>query len=205
MEETSNGKIFPPNRSKKNIVILYVVCGLFFLLGILLASPQNPTGYYMAIFAFVLFLMARFITTPPNVLYSIGEEGIRLRGWTKKHLLSFSEIESVNELKEDQAERLMLLRKKENEKDTANIFFGESGKSMNPIEKIISAFKKQAKSFAPYKFMSVPIAFRGKFEHVSGANLPCDCVFILLKNGEGYLISPLDTEGFVKEAKKHMQ
>lgn len=156
----------------------------------------------MAIFAFVLFFVAYFLTTPPNVFYAIGAEGITLRAWTKTLLIPFKEIESIYELKENQAEELMLKRKRSEEQEEATIFHSEQ----NPLAKTGAAFSAQAKAFSPYKFLSAPIVFRssGNRNHMSGVNLPCDCVFILLKNGNGHLISPLDTEGFVNEAKKYI-
>ena len=81
----------------------------------------------------------------------------------------------------------------------------------NMFVQILNAFKEQKKAFERFKYLSVPISYSSSGrrqigpEKASGTDLPCDTIFILQKNGEGYLISPLDIEGFMNEAKKYIK
>ena len=202
-----SGIQFKPNRSKKNIRIIYWVCIPFILLGLLLTGGELISwGSFFAGFSLLLLVLGHFFTSPRNVLYCAGENGIMLRAGKKAWNVSYSEIESVSELKEKAAEELMLKLKHKEESDERSIVFGEIGAGMNLFGRLKEAFRMQAKAFSPYKFLSVPIMYKGTKgeEKTQNVNLPCDCVFILLKSGEGYLISPLDTAAFVSEAKKYM-
>lgn len=207
-QDKFSGKAFEPNRTKKNIRIIYWVCGSFILLGFILSGGEIfSAGALFAGFGVAMLCIGHFLTTPSRVSYCINSSGVSLN--SRKHSLkiSFSEIESILELKENQAEELMLRLKKKEESEAANIVFGENGRELTVSQKIMEAFRLQAKALAPYKFLSVPVMYKstGGDKQTKSSNLPCDTVFLLLKNGEGYLISPLDTAGFVMEAKKFMQ
>lgn len=99
----------------------------------------------------------------------------------------------------------MLKMRLRTEEGNAAIMRGE-GKSNEIFSQMKEAFENQKKSFEPYKFLSVPIMYtgRGKRHGITGVSLPGNCSLILLKSGEGFLISPLDTEGFANEAKKYL-
>jgi hypothetical protein len=196
---------FLPNRSKKNIRILYWVCGIFIFIG-LIVSVGNPKGFFFAGFAFVLLMLGHFFTAPRKVFYGISKEGITFRAGKKFLEIPFGEIRSMEELKEIQAEAWMLNRKLKEESEEMNIVFGAGGVGMNPFDRIKEALKVQAKSFSPYKFLSVPIMYitSGRSRQTNEVNLPCDCVFIQLKSGDCYLVSPLDTAGFTNEATKYL-
>jgi hypothetical protein len=202
---TTAGTEFKPNRSKKNIKILYWVCGSFILIGLLVSGGELLSkGMLFAGFSLILLLIGHFFTSNSNVSYCINEKGITLRVRKKILNIPYSEIQSIDELKENQTEEFMLKLKQKQETEELSVIYGEKGAQLNPLEKIKEAFKIQAKAFAPYKYLSVPIMYEstGRRNHTKAVNLPCDTVFILLKTGEGFLISPLDTEGFVQEAKK---
>jgi len=158
------------------------------------------------VFGFVILLIGHFLTSPVRVSYSTDEKGIALRARKHRLKILYSEIESIQELKENQAEEFMLRLKKKEESEAASIVFGEKGAGLTVIQKIKEAFKVQAKAYSPYKFLSAPIMYKssGRRESIQSVNLPCNTVFILLKRGEGYLISPLDTGGFVSEVQNHL-
>ena len=82
-------------------------------------------------------------------------------------------------------------------------FDGDFGAMIDETKKM---FSQRSNWFKKYKFMSVALAFSGsgRSQYASSVDLPCETVFILMKNGEGYFISPLDIAGFMNEAKKHL-
>ncbi len=175
------------------------------LIGLLMSGGEFLSkGMLFAGFSFALLLIGHFFTSNRNVSYTIGKNGVTLQAGKKTLEISFGEIQSVVELKESLAEEFMLKLKQKKEAEEYSVVFGEKGAQLNPLEKIKEAIKIQTKDFAPYKFLSVPIMYEssGRRGHVKGVKLPCDTVFVFLKSGEGYLISPLDTEGFVREANK---
>ena len=211
MENSSgaSSRIFQPNRSKKNIAIIYVVCGFFILLGLLLIAGDNSKGYFLSGFAFVLLLIGHFATTPAMVSYEISNNKISLRRWKKTIELSYPEIESIVELKAEQAEAFMLKRwqKMEDNLLARPKEDAPRGTLIAVIKLFRDAIKLQSAQYSPYKILSVPIQLSqrryGGPELTEGVKIPCSTVFILLKNGEGHLISPRDTEGFVNEAQKY--
>lgn len=206
-QENFSGKEFAPNRRKKNIQIIYWVCGFFILLGLAVSGGQFfSAGMLFAGFGLIMLLIGHFLTSPFRATYRIDRSGIYLAARKNSTKILYSEIESILELKENQAEEFMLRLKKKEEAETASIVFGGKGAELTVLQKIKEAFKAQANAFSHYKFLSVPIMYKssGGRNNIAGVNLPCDAVFILLKNGGGYLISPLDAPGFVMEAKKQM-
>lgn len=57
-----------------------------------------------------------------------------------------------------------------------------------------------------FLYLSVPMVYEGRRYKATydKVNLSCDCVVILLKNKEGYFISPEDIKGFISEVKRRM-
>ena len=201
-----DGKEFRPNRSKSNLILLFVLASVFILLGLLFGLSGTGAGYLMSGFGLLLLLLGLFATSPQKVRYVISRENICLAKGKTVLILAYSEIESVVELKENTAEELMLKLKRKEEEEAREVIFGEAGNQLSLIGKLKEAIKIQAQAHSPYRFLSVPIAYTssGKRDHVQSVNIPCNTVFILLKNGKGYLISPVDTEGFVLEAKRFL-
>lgn len=207
-----HGKEFPPNRSKRNLLILYIACGVFIFIGLILTLPglakgdPSPIGLAVTGFATLLLIIGHFFTSPLNVHYFVGRQGLVLQ--QRKTILSipYPEIESLTRLEEKQGEALLMqLQNQLSEKQLEMVTQSSEG----VISGIKSAFQEQKKAYEKYKFLSVPIAYtsRGRQrgpDSTTGADLTCDTIFILMKSGEGYLISPLDIEGFMAEARKNM-
>lgn len=163
--------------------------------------------------SFVFFLIVHFFITPPNVSYLVEKEGIVLSAGKKQLKIIYPDIESVTHIKEKQTEEFILeFNLKTEEKLRKGIVADQLQKQgilQEMFAKIIEAFKEQTRAFAPYKFLSVPVIYKKSgggsslsSQKTTGVNLPCDTVFILLKNGEGYFVSPLNIEGFMSEVKK---
>ena len=147
----------------------------------------------------LLYVILRFLITPINVHYAVSSDGITLSSFRKNLVISFNEIESVAELKGQKAEELLLkVQNQMIEKVRANRSLGGG-----------YAFAEQMKARGFYRFLSVvPIFYSSGAQRgprmASRVSLSCDCVFILLKNKEAHLISPVDVTGFVNEAKKYL-
>lgn len=210
----ATGKKFPPNRSRKNLILLYIACWPFIIIGALIALGSvvdtvewDVFAIGMAVFGFglLILILGKYFSMARKVSYTVGSEGIFLKSTRGAAAISYADIESVTALKEKQAEEFMLKMRLRMEEGNAAIMRGE-GQSTEVFSQLKEAFANQKKSFVPYKFLSVPIMYtgQGKRHGITGVNLPCNCALILLKNGEGFLISPLDTEGFAMEAKKYL-
>lgn len=215
--ESNAGREFPPNRSRKTLIFLYIFCWLFITTGALVALGSSvdekvewePFGIGVGIFGFGLFIfiLGKYFTSARKISYIVRADGISLKSTRGAVGISYFELDTVTALKEKQAEEFMLkLRQKLEDKNTA-IIRGETG-AQSITDKLKEAFREQKKSFEPYKFLSVPIMYinagRKHRNKTTRVNIPCDTVFILLKNGDGYLISPLNPEEFVNEVKKYL-
>lgn len=226
--ETTTGIEFAPNRSKRNLLIIYITCGFFAALGLLLLvtgiaesqywhNPDDKVGTGAALFGGgVLFLLiAHFLTSPMNVHYFVGKEGVTLKAFKTTRQLSYAEIESITALEEGQSEKFILqlqnqTAQKQQESITGAARSKEEGDLSNMWERTKDAFKEQKRAFEKFKFLSVATVYSSSgrqrgVRKAQKADLPCATVLILMKNGESFFISPLDIEGFVREAKKHMR
>ncbi len=216
---------FKPNRSKKNLSTFYWILGLVmaFCLVPIIVGLQNSNikeldfhdsvGAGLALFGCCLlfFLIAHYLTSPFNVHYVVSKQGITLTAFRTTRFIPYSEIESVTYLTELQTEQIILkgwnhLKVKQSEA----IRKAPDVHSASPETlwgTITSVFKLQTTWFDKYKFLSVAIGFSGsaRSQVAQSADIPCDTVLILLKNGEGYFISPLDIPGFMEEAKKYFR
>ncbi|MBI4946650.1 MAG: hypothetical protein HY840_09640 [Bacteroidetes bacterium] len=214
------GREFAPNRSKRNLLMLYVICGLFICVGVgmIIAGLQGETdlitgGMVMTGFATFLLLLGHFFTSPLNVAYYVSSSGIILKQGKKILTIPYGELESITHLREEQSEEFILkLQNKLVDKQREDISEAlEAKQEFNfgtMFQKTKDAFKKQAKDFEKYKFLSVAVAYSGSGRQrgpakASSVDLPCDMVFILLKSGECYFISPLDIEGFISEVNRN--
>ncbi len=216
----SDGIEFQPNRSKTNLLVLYLACGFFMLLGLVFlvpslielistGNPPDAMGIGAAMFGMGLlfFLIGHFLTSPRKVRYLVGKEGITLSAGKTIRPLPYSEIESMTHLEEKKSEEFLLALSQQVQDKIAEGFNSGSG-SGSFIQQAKAALKEQARAHMRYKFLSVAVVYTSsgrRNSRASKADLPCDTVFILLKSGEGYFISPLDIDSFLREAKKHMR
>ena len=199
---------FAPNRSKKLLRIPFFISAVLISAGLvilILGLQQHDNDPYIitggCIFAsgMLLFIIMRFFINPINVHYSIDNDGISLMSFRRNLKVSFNEIQSVVELQKKDAESLMLKIQNQMVERIRHNRLRDKG-----------VFAEQKKMFEFYRFLSVTPVFNNsgvqppgprKAKHIS---LPCNCAFILLKTEEGYIISPLDTAGFVNEVKKYL-
>ena len=216
MEPRNNyGTEFSPNRSKRNLLVLYVVCGLFIAVGfiILLAGIAGDHdliggGLGMTGFATLLLVLGHFFTSPLNIAYYVGPACILLKQGKKSLEISYADIQSLTHLKEDQSEKFILELQNSLTDRQREILRGPEAE--NILGQLRNAFSEQKKAFEKFKYLSVAVAYSSSGrsqagpERASGADLPCDTVFILLKSGEGYFISPLDISGFMNETGKYL-
>lgn len=212
------GTEFKPNRSKKNLETFYWILGLVmtFCLVPIIVGLQNSNlkeldfddsaGVGLCLFGccILFFLIAHYLTAPFNVHYIVGKQGLTLTAFRTTLTIPYSEIESLTHLTEKQTEQIILkgwnhLKVKQIESINTS-----SSEPAGLLETAKSVFKLQTTWFDKYKFLSVAIGFSGSGNSrvARSADVPCDTVLILLKNGAGYIISPLDVKGFMEETKK---
>jgi len=223
--EKNTGVEFAPTRSKSNRIVFLIAFGVFmfgglsaFMVGRKDSGFQNLTsndkaGVGILVFGIALVFLCgvHFLTSPPAISYCVAKEGIILKHGKKMLSIPYSDIESLTHLKEKQAEDFIIkLQQKVSEKQAEEVQGIKSAQSRLDIGGISrlrkNILEEQKKAVEKYKFLSVTIGY-SKYNSkgiVKKADLPCDTIFILQKNGEGYLISPLDIEGFMNEAKKQM-
>lgn len=216
------GVEFRPNRSKKNMLTLYIV--LFLVMGLCLIpiivglqdseiemlNFDDKVGAGAFLFACCLgfFLIAHFLTSPFNIHYFVGSEGVTLKAFTTTLLLPYGEIESITHIPEKQSEQILMKgwnRTRGSQAEEINSAINNGDDLSAVFSKVKATFKAQRKWFSPYKFLSVAIAFIGSrnSQIANRADLPCDTVAVLLKDGGVYFISPLDIPGFMNETKKY--
>ncbi len=199
--------------------MLYVACGIFICvgLGFIFSGDHElvPGGMMMAGFAFFLLILGHFFTTGSGIAYFISEKAIVLKQGKKIRSIKYDELESITPLKENQSEEFLVKLQNTLVDRQRGIMSNVPHKEQStPLPGLFGSLKKvfteQIRAYDKFKFLSVPIAYSGGESGVqrgpeksSGADLPCETVFILLKSGESYMISPLDTKGFVAEAKKY--
>lgn len=223
----SYGIEFAPNRSKKNLLIPYLFCGLFIVFGLVLVisgaadteywhNPDDKVGTGTVLFGsgLLFLLISHFLTSPFNVHYFVGKDGITLQAFRTRRQIPFTEIDSVTPLEEGKSEKFVLqLQNQMVERQKQNITEARESQQEKDLgnmwEQTKNAFKQQTSAYQKFKFLSVAVVYsssgrqRGP-RRASSANLPCATVFILLKNGENFFISPLDIEGFAREARKYL-
>lgn len=217
------GREFKPSRSKKNLETFYWILGLVITLCLIpiVVGLQNSNleeldfddsvGAGLCLFGCCLlfFLIAHYLTSPFNVHYIVSKQGISLTAFRTTLVIPYSEIESLTHLTERQTESGILkgwnnmkVQQTEAIRATANT---ETAQPATLLGTVKAVFTLQTTWFDKYKFLSVAIGFSGSrnSQVAQNADVPCDTVFILLKNGSCYLISPLDIEGFMNEARKY--
>lgn len=197
-------KQFEVNKSKGNLYILYAVSILFTLFGIGMVIAQMKNAYLFAGFAFFLFLVSVFGTVP-WVKYFITPEGIFLKRYGKIFFFSFSDIDSISEVSEEKLEEFALTTRNKFALDHQNEMKSPPADIGSAVGLVLGALKDQVQQNKPLQFLSVPISYSGsKYSPVArSAKIPCDSVFIHLKDGKGYFISPKDVKAFVAEADKY--
>lgn len=218
------GKEFKPNRSKKNLETFYRILGIVMALCLIpiVVGLQNSNiqeldfadsfGAGLCLFGCCLlfFLIAHYLTSPFNVHYIVGKPGITLTAFRTTLTIPYSEIESLTYLTERQTEQIILkgwnhLKVKQSEtiRTTANPVTAQPETLLGTVKAV---FTLQTTWFDKYKFLSVAIGFSGSpnSKVAKSVDIPCDTVLILLKNGAGYIVSPLDTKGFLDETKKYL-
>lgn len=216
------GTEFAPNRSKKNMRTLYFV--LFLVMGLCLipitiglqdADLVNlnfpdmvGAGAFLFACCFGFFLLAHFLTSPWSVHYWVGKEGITLQAFSTKHSIPYTSIEGIRHISEKRSEEFALkgwsgMRSREMEELSASADRQED--LLTFLGKIWTAIKAQKRRFSPYKFLSVPIGYSSspRSSVARTADLPCDTVLIVTKEGGAFFISPLDIPGFMNETKKY--
>ena len=214
------GVEFAPNRSRKNMRGLYTV--LFLVMGLCLIpiivglqdadlvnmNFPDIVGAGALLFACCLgfFLLAHFLTAPLNVHYFVGRDGITLKAFSATHSIPYASIEAIRHVSEKLSEEFALKGWTGSQSRQMEEFQAmPEGDLLAFLRKIVEAIKAQKTRFSPYKFLSVPIGFSSSARSsvARTADLPCDTVFIVLKDGGSFFISPLDIPGFMNETKKY--
>lgn len=218
--QEDSGKEFKPNRSKKNLSNFYWVLGLLMACSLapIVIGFQNSNieeldfddsfgaGLFLFGCCLLFFLIAHYLTSPFNVHYIVGKQGITLTAFRTTLTIPYPEIESITYLTERQTEQVILKgwnHLKVKQIETINT---SSNEPASLFETAKSVFRLQTTWFDKYKFLSVAIGFTGSGSArvARSADVPCDTALILLKNGAGYIISPLDVKGFVEETKTYL-
>lgn len=215
------GKAFIPSSSKRNLLVLYIACAIFICMGLCLiflgGYEMVPGGIAMTAFAVFILILGRFFTTRSGIGYFVSTKAIILKQGKTICSIPYEELESATLLKEGQGEELLVhLQNKLVEKQRGIMALNPDQDSASPPLGVLGSLKKvfteQIRAHDKFRFLSVPITYiegepgvQRSPEKVNGADLPGETVFILLKSGESYMISPLDAQGFVDEAGKRIK
>lgn len=218
--QPDQGQAFIPNSSRRNLLVLYIACAIFICVGlyfIFLGGYETvPMGMAMTGFAFFILILGHFFTVRSGIAYFVSEKAIVLKQGKTIRSILYAELESVTRLKENQSEEFLVKLQNTLVDRQREIMSKVPDKGLPSAETgLFSSLKKvfteQVRAHDKFRFLSVPITYIGGEpgvqrgpEKTRGADLPGDTVFILLKTGEAYLISPLDAEGFVAETRKHL-
>lgn len=205
------GKLFLPNRSKKNAFTMYYIGFFMLAVGlemIIFGSPQAKklgiifiAGLIVTGFALIMLLLV-FILRTPAAAYYVRHDGVVLKRGKYILEIPFGGIASIKVLSERESEKLILFL--ENEPVKGMIKNYHNYESIG-YSKVIFAGNR----YGMLMFMSVYIAstrfFKTEENGVGAINLPCETVVIQLTNDDSYMITPLDTQSFVKEVEKKWQ
>ena len=204
------GKQFAPNRSKKNALMMYVIGGLFLLIGLVfffssLPRPLNANnvGFILGccFFGFgAILLLIIFLIGAVNVEYYLLDRAIVLKRGKYVLTIPLGDITEIRILDEKRSEKTILQLEHFDP-------ISSNDRYMNFIPdtratKVIF----EGGRFGSFMFMSVLIAsWRMTDGPVSGIDLPCATVEITLKNHDTYLITPLDIDVFLKDVQTKMK
>lgn len=207
---------FKPNKKRRFVIYYFIVlpCIIFGLLGLIYCIDNENWGFSIFWFIFAGSAFFAFIGFGMGVHYYTSPEGIYLKRLKKIIFIPHSTIESVDIVEKKQAEDMLLKWMNQNTENTVQDELNI--RSFRDVKKVFTNIRHRGKI---YSFMSSSVLFyeyQNRFNHKFRFRIPlfayvklsCDPVFIKLKNKEwqeGYFISPLDSKGFVEEAKKTIQ
>jgi hypothetical protein len=182
---------FKPGFSSKTrrIMITLIVSFLVFISWMILFSDKT-FGISMAVISLVLLFMIVFEIGRFGWNYTVDSDGIRIKRTFKRYFIASDLIASVKEISQVQASKLV--------QDAKN------GK-MHPLNNKSGGINSQIAYGRLIGYSSVPIVeSKIKKQQKSGGRRSSGIEkFILVKNKDGkqYILSPLDSIGFLRECK----
>lgn len=183
---------FKPGFSSKTrrIMITLIVSFLVFICWMFLFSDKT-LGITMAVISLTLLLIIVFEIGRFGWNYTVGEDGIRIKRTFKRYFIASDTIASVKEISLDQASRIV--------QDV------KSGK-IQRLKNNSGGVNFQIEYGRLIGYSSVPIALsKSKIQCASGDRRSSGTAkFILVKKKDGkqYILSPLDSGGFLRECRK---
>ncbi len=215
-----DAKEFIPTKTKNKLLLfklfyylLLIPCVVIVTLCFILRGIIN----FPIIFILIVFLAWTYglFFSPlmnPLIQYYTSTQGIYFKDNRRKktRFILYTDIEFVKVETKDQMEEDTTTTRRITSVGSNTQAFSIQFQTGSWWKNMLAIFKEYfAKySYNQYSYMSTPVVYSSY--NVSGnskssVNVPCDVVFIKLKNGEHYFISPLDAKGFTNEVQKYLK
>ena len=188
-----SGEIFKVRVSHKPLKIFYIIIGFFLLLALIGPMAIGQEAYVPAAitggFSLLMLLLIYSQASGRNTIYRVNYDGIYLKRFWFKDLLSFDEIEFVQKVNEEEAEK---------------IAFTTDAKRVNASNNldVTNAFKSQLTFGRLTQYSTVPfVSHSTRSSYIirsHSIDTAGEFIYIRGKGEKHFLISPLETENYLK-------
>ena len=182
---------FAVRRSIRNTVIFYAAFGGFGILGLVLFFLGETVGWVLIAFSAAFLALLLAVNLKPGWAYLIDGSGITVRRTLKGSLIPRESIAELTLLGDREAAAVVYPDQIEEAQSTRNM-------------DVRGAFRAQRRVGKTIGFSSVPIVLSetragGPLSiRKVGARTSGDFVLVITTEGDNYLLSPQDPEGFVQ-------
>ena len=184
-------RCFAVRRSFHNTLIFYVAFGAFGVLGLVLLALGETVGWIPLAFSAVFLVLLLLVNLKPGWAYLIDRSGITIRRTLKRSLIPRKSVAEIKLLTDREAVAAVYPDQVEEAQSTRNM-------------DVRGAFRAQRRVGKTIGFSSVALVFNESraggpldIEKV-GAKTSGDFVLVITMEGNRYLLSPLDPQGFVQ-------
>jgi hypothetical protein len=189
--ESDLARRFAVRRSSRNTLIFYGAFGGFGILGLVLLFRGQTAGWILIAFSAAFLVLLSAVNLKPGWVYLVDGIGITVRRPLKSGRISRDSIAELKLLSDREAVAVVYPDQVEEARSTRNM----------DVQGALRARRRVGKTIG---FCSVPIVFNetraggpGDIERV-GAKTSGDFVLVTTTEGNSYLLSPLDPQGFVR-------
>ena len=189
--ESDLARRFSVRRSIRNTLIFYVAFGGFGILGLVLFVLGETVGWILIAFSAAFLALLLAVNLKPGWAYLIDGTGITVQRPLKRSRISRESIVELKLLTDREAVAVVYPDQVEEARSTRNM-------------DVQGAFRARRRVGKTIGFCTVPIVFNetraggpGDIEKV-GAKTSGDFVLVTTTEGNSYLLSPLDPQGFVR-------